>query len=575
MNKLKKSISALSVFGLLVVGLSACGGGDQPSATGAPISFQGCEPQSPLIPTLTNEVCGGDILDGIFEGLVSYTIPTEAEPSKAVLNEAESITPNADNTVYTIKIKPGLKFSDGTDITADDYITAWNYGATFSNAQLSGSFFNVIKGYDEMQPDETKGKEAKDENGDDTLTYDDSYLSTLPTELSGLSKVDDLTIAVELSAPNSAFFTRLGYTAFYPVPSEAYASDETVKAQGEKPVSNGAYIVSEWNHNDIIKLVPNPQYSGPNPAQNDGIDYKVYEDENAAYADLQSGNLDVVKQVPANAFETYTTDPGVQPITEPSTVFQSFTIPGNLKHFGEDEEGILRRQAISMAIDRQTIIDNIFAKLRDPAKDFSAPPINGYSASLKGVENITYNAEKAKELWAKADKISKYEDTFILGYNGDSSHKDWVDATINSIKQTLGIKAEGQGVATFAQFREQISKREFKGAFRSGWQADYPHIENYLEPLYSTAAADGHGSNDGDYKNPEFDKLLTAAAGEPDQAKALALYQQAEEILLNDLPAIPLWNPQVNAGVGEKVELTSAKVTFKGTIAFPTLKFKA
>lgn len=572
---MKNRLKAISIFAILILTvstLSSCGESDSDNSTQI-IKFQGCEPQRGLIATDTNEVCGGDILDEIFDPLVKYTLPAPSAPSKAEINAdvAESITPNSDSSVWTIKLKSGQVFSDGTPIVSDDYIDAWNYGAYGPNGQLSASFFEIIKGYDQMQLSEDDIAKNSDEDG--TITGED-FTKPKADKLSGLKKIDDLTFEITLSEPNPMLIDMLGYSSFQPVPHTIFQGTEQevkdkVKAQGEKPVSNGPYVVNEWTHKDEIVLLPNPNYKGSTPAQNAGIDYKIYDDENAAYADLQAGNLDVVKQVPQNAFGTYKTDTTVQEVTQPSTVFQSFTIPYWLDHFKNDKEGKLRRAAISKAINRETVINQVFDGLRKPTKDFSAEPIAGYSASLKGNDVLTFDPTGAKELWKQADAISKYTGTFKIGYNGDSGHKAWVDAVAGQIKNNLGISAEGYAVATFAQFRDQVVKHEIEGAFRTGWQADYPNLENYLSPLYKTNAS----SNDGQYSNTKFDALLKEGISAKDSATSIAKFQAAEEVLLEDMPVIPLWNTEVNAAVSFNVDKTSVHTTFKGTIKMRDLTF--
>ena len=119
----------------------------------------------------------------------------------------------------------------------------------------------------------------------------------------------------------------------------------------------------------------------------------------------------------------------------------------------------------------------------------------------------------------------------------------------NSIKNTLGIDAAGRPYPTFAEARTEITNRTIQTAFRTGWQADYPGLFNFLGPIYATNA----GSNDGDYSSPEFDELLQKGSVETDTAKANEYYQQAQEILLQDLPATPLWYSNVTGGFGESV----------------------
>jgi oligopeptide transport system substrate-binding protein len=547
-KKIIKAVALCAVFSLAVVGLTGCSKKEAASDT---ISIRGCEPQNPLVPGNTNETCGGNVEAAAFSQLVYFDINDNNKP---VMEDAESITPNSDNTEYTVKLKSGLKFSDGSDLTAKNYVDTWNYNALATNAQLNSSFFEDIKGYDAVSSEKPTAK-----------------------TMEGLKLVDDTTFTITLDSPNSSYIYKIGATAFSPVPESALASKDALDAYGQKPVSNGPYKVDSWDHEKDIVLTPNEYYKGNNPAKNKGITFKIYQENDAAYADLQAGNLDFLDDVPASALGTFMSEPSIQGFEDPSSTFQSFTIPDTLPHFGKNEEGNLRRQAISMAINRQEIVDSsVFHGTRTPAKDFSSPVIAGYSDSLKGNEVLSYNPTKAKELWAEANKISNWGDTkFQISYNGDSSHKDWVDAVCNSIKNVLGIDASGNGIATFAQFRSEITNRQINTAFRTGWQADYPSIENYLVPIYSSAAADGKGSNDGDYKNPEFDKLLSDAAAETDQNKALELYQRAEELLLEDLPAIPLWNGQVDSAVSSKMDKESVKFTYNGTPNYSLLAHKA
>ena len=157
-------------------------------------------------------------------------------------------------------------------------------------------------------------------------------------------------------------------------------------------------------------------------------------------------------------------------------------------------------------------IDKVLNGNATAATEFTSPKTPGYSDSLKGADNLKFNASKAKELWAKADAISKYDGQLTFSYNADGGAKPLYDAVVNQLKNNLGIDAATNPIPTFQEFRDAVTNRQMKGAFRTGWQPDYPFAENYLWQLYSTAAADGNGSNDGDYKNPAFDDLCKQAA---------------------------------------------------------------
>ncbi|MBT1172163.1 ABC transporter substrate-binding protein [Bifidobacterium sp. MA2] len=476
------------------------------------ITSYASEPQNPLIPGNTNETGGGKPGDLLFARLVSFDAKGNAS------NEvAESITPNDDATQYTIKLKDGWKFTDGTPVTAESFTKAWSYVANAKNAQKCSSFFSTIAGFDDLQKDGLKGTE----------------------QLSGLKVVDDKTFTVDMSQPDATFPIKVGYLAFAPLPESFYKDP---KAFGQAPVGNGPYKFSKWDHNKEIDLVKNPDYKGNDVAKNDGITFKIYTSDTSAYADIQSGALDVMESVPASATKTFQKNPKVQAYNKAGSVSQTFTIPSSLEHFQTNtEEGQLRRQAISMAINRKQIVDKVLNGIGTPAKEFTSPLTPGYSDSIKGEENLEYNPTKAKELWAKAEAISKYDGQLTFAYNADGGAKPIYDAIVNQLKNNLGIDAATNPMPTFQEFRDAVTNRQIKGAFRTGWQPDYPSAENYLFQLYASAAADGKGSNDGDFKNADFDKLMDEAYAAKTTDEANKIYQQSQEILLQQLPAFPLY----------------------------------
>lgn len=515
--------------GVAAATLAACTGGssggsgsDGGSGTGEVVYANGTEPENPLIPTNTSEVGGGRVITSVFAGLVYYTADAKVENDLAESIESE------DNQTWTIKLKPDLKFSDGTPLTAKSFVDAWNFGANTANGQKSQSFFEPIEGFDKVS--------AEDATADLTL--------------SGLEATDDTTITVKLVSAQSDFPNRLGYSAYSPMPESAF---DDIEAYGEKPVSNGPYMVDSWTHDQEIVVVPNENYTGARKAKNAGITFTIYDSDETMYNDLESGNVDVVDQIPTSALSTFEDTLGDRAVNEPGAVFQSFTIAQNDPNFSGDA-GKIRRKAISRAIDRKTICDKLFYGTRAPATDFIAPVIPGGGATdIPGAEVLEFDAAEAKKLWAEAEAIQKFDGEFTLSYNADGPHKDWVEAVCNSIAENLGITAKPQPFPAFGDFREQITNRELKGAFRSGWQADYPSAYNFLGPIYSSAAADGKGSNDGDYKNPEFDQLLAEGLAAADEDAAIEKYKAAEAILMEDLPAIPLWYQNTFGGFSEAV----------------------
>lgn len=516
-NKALAFVAAACSLAMLLGGCGSSAKNAQTNGGKVIITVSNSEPQNELVPGNINENAGARPAM-----LVNSTLVTFDEKGNPVNEDAESITPNADATQYTVKVKKGKKFSDGTPITAESFVKAWSFVANAKNAQKCASFFQTIKGYADLQKDGTKGDE----------------------QLSGLKVVDENTFTVDLEQPDSVFPIKVGYLAFAPLPESFYKDP---KAYGEKPVSSGPYLFKSWDHNKQIEVMKNPDYDGPRKAQNDGVTFKVYTDGNAAYRDVQAGNLDMTDNIPDTQTKTFQKDTTVKAYNRPGSVIQQFTIPSSLPHFDvKTEEGKLRRQAISMAIDRKVIINKILNGTASPANEFTSPLTPGYKADLKGHENVEFNAKKAKELWAKADKISKYDGSLTFSYNADGNAKSVFDAVVNSLKNNLGIKAETTPIPTFQEFRNACAKRQIKGAWRAGWMPDYPSAENYLTQEFASVAADGNGSNEGDYKNPKFDDLLKkAASAKP--GEAIKLYQQANEILLKDLPSVPLFYSNAKA----------------------------
>lgn len=510
---------ALVATGSLV--LAACGGGgdDDSASTDAVITSYSVQPQNPLIPTNTNEVGGGNIVDLIFAGLISYTVDGESE------NEVAESIESEDNETWTVTLEEGWEFSDGSPVTADSFVDAWNYGADPENEQLSSYFFYPIEGTDDV---------GNTEEGADSI--------------SGLEVVDERTFTITLKQPESDFPGRLGYSAYFPLPASAF---DDMEAFGEAPIGNGPYVLDGLEDNVEARLLPNESYDGVRPAQNGGVTLKFYTDPDSAYSDVQAGNLDVLDQVPPSALTTFEDDDAIQAFNEPGSVNGTITIPSRLPGFGENEEGQLRRAAISKAINRQEVVDAIFDGSRIPSTDFSSPLMPGYTEDIEGNDVLEFDAEEAQDLWEQANEIAPFEGEFQLAYNGDGpGNKEWVEAVVNQLRNNLDIDAAPQAFATFAELREVVTDRSIESAFRTGWQPDYPSIYNYLGPIFGTGA----GSNDGDYSNPDFDRLLQEASGAQDDETRYELLAEAQAILMEDLPAIPLWNNSIVAAAADGVE---------------------
>lgn len=490
------------------------GGGD--AGAGGIITVNNTEPQKGLIPADTTEVGGGKVVDALWEGLVYYDADGVTQ-----MGVAESIeSQNDENTLWEVKLRDDAVFSDGTPVLAHNFVDAWNYAANVDNALGNQYFFSAIKGFSESEPVEA---------------------------LEGLTIVDDHTFTIEASPD---FPDRLGYSAYYPLPDVAF---EDMAAFGQNPVGNGLYMLDgddAWKHDVSISLVKNDSYVGPREVANDGIEFKVYASLDAAYTDLLANNLDVLDQIPDTSFAVFQDELGDRAINQAGALTTTLAISTSLEHFGMDEEGKLRRAALSMAVDRDEIIDVIFEGTNVPAVDFTSPVVDGFADDLAGMEKLEFNLDEAQKLWAEADAISPYEGTLEVATNTDGPHQVWVEAVANQWATNLGISAAPKLYPTFAAFLDDREADTVGGPFRAGWQGDYPGAYNYLQPLYYTDASSNHGF----YANPEVDQLLDEAVQESDHEARNAKLNEVQELLLEDMPSIPLWYQGTTGGFSENVD---------------------
>ncbi|AIA05718.1 ABC transporter substrate-binding protein [Streptomyces noursei] len=501
---------------------TGCGGGTAGPGGSAVVSASWGDPQNPLEPANTNEVQGGKVLEMLLRGLKRYDPETGA--AKNVLAEKIETT---DAQHYTVTLKRGWSFSDGEKVTAKSFVDAWNYGALLDNKQKNAPFFQYIDGFDKVHPD----------NGKPTAKT-----------LSGLKVKDDHTFDVTLNQKFSSWPDTLGYSAFMPLP-QAFFRDHA--GWLKRPVGNGPYLVDSYTKGSVLKMRKWKRYPGPDPAQNGGIDLRVYTDSETAYTDLQAGNLDLVDDIPASQLKNVRSDLGDRYLNQPAGIIQTLTFPMYDAHWGKPGMERVRR-GLSMAIDREQITKEIFQHTRTPATDWTSPVLGekgGFKEGLCG-DACVFDPAKARQLIKDGGGLPGGRMT--ITYNADTgSHKDWVDAVCNSINKTLGNDKAcvGNPVGTFADFRNQISARQLTGPFRAGWQMDYPLIQNFLQPLYYTNAS----SNDGKFSNPDFDKLVNQANAAPDTRQAVAKFQDAERILAREMPSIPLWYQNGSGGYSDRI----------------------
>lgn len=469
------------------------------------------EPES-LITTFVNEAQGFAVVHALYKGLIDYDATT-LQPVNVI---ARSIT-SPDETVWTIKLKSGFTFHNGEPVNSDAFIRAWNYGAYGPNAQDNAHFYDRIVGFDNMQavdPDGPDGPKPASE--------------PKASQLAGLRRIDDLSFEVRLSHPFSSFPLMLGYNAFYPM---AKACRDDLKACNDKPIGDGPFEMDGgWQHNQQIKVVRFDRYAGTK-AKLDRITFRIYDKVDTAYLDMNGGELDLLHRVPASKFKEAVARYGEQMIRRPSPEFNYLAVPYYVPQLADRRV----RQALSMAIDRQPIIDALFDGQFTPARGVIAPVVQGSRADAC-TQTCSYDPQRARTLlaqaggWPRGTKLQ-------LWCNAGGGHDKWLQAVGDQLKQNLGIDYEIHCDLQFPQYLHKLDERQMTGPFRLRWAMDYPSPENYIKPMYTRGAP----GNFSDYVNPAVDDLVRKGDLAPSLAAAIPYYQRAEDLVLTDLPVIPLW----------------------------------
>jgi oligopeptide transport system substrate-binding protein len=529
LSKRNSSLVATAIAAALL--MTACGsdeGGEEGSAPegGGSFSIYIGEPENPLIPGNTSETEGGQVVDSIWTGLVQYDHKTN-EP--AFTGVAESIESD-DATNWTVTLKDGWTFHDGTPVNAESFVNAWNYIAYSPNAQGNSYFFNDIAGYADLQaPTDAEGNPTGD---------------PAATEMSGLKVVDDLSFTVELSSPYAQWPTKVGYTAFFPMP-QAFFDDPA--GFGEQPIGNGPFKADEpFVPGQGITLTRFDDYAGEDKANADEVKYVVYAEVDTAYTDLQGGNVDIIDTLPPDAISSAKDEFGDRYIETVQGDITSLGFPTYDPRFADPQV----RRAFSMAIDREAITKAIFDGTRTPATSFLNPVINGYRDDA--CDACELNVEEANRMLDEAgfDRSQPVD----LWFNGGAGHDAWMEAIGNQLRDNLKVDYVLRGELDFSEYLPLRDAKGMTGPFRDGWIMDYPTAENFLGPLYTTAALPPAGSNNSFYSNPEFDALVTKGNAASNDEEAIAAYQAAEDILVRDMPEAPLWYRLNQGAHSEKVD---------------------
>ncbi|QES43624.1 MULTISPECIES: ABC transporter substrate-binding protein [Streptomyces] len=504
-----KSAKWVAIAGVVALTATACGGGDSDNNGSGKVdpkgivSYANGEPQNALQPSNTMEAYGSVVIDSLFTGLVHYD-----KKGDITYENAESVTPDKDSKVWTVKLKPGWKFHNGEAVTAKSYVEAWNWAADPANGQQNSAWYRDIEGYDDVHPEKGKAKKKA---------------------MSGLKVVDDNTFTITLKSGIPYYAYKLVYAPFYPLPSAALKDP---KKYGEAPVGNGPYKFEKWDHKKVISVRAFDGYKGANKPKNGGVDFKAYNKDTAAYADLKSDNVDSMPIVPNSEIANFKQDFGDRAIDMDFSALNTVNFAFYTKQWKDIDVKVL--QGLSMAIDRDTIAKTVFHGTRESATGWVAKGVKGYQDDACG-EYCKFDAKKAKQSIKDGGGVPGNK--IQIQYNADQPHKDWVVAVCNSITNATGVKCVGDPVTDFAADTEIRDQKKVKSMYRSGWVLDYPFNGNFLADLYGT----GVDGNKGGFSDKKFDKLTKEADAAKTIDESAKLYQQAEKELVNTFPGIPLW----------------------------------
>lgn len=487
--------------------LAACnGGGDGPddpngdngdngeAVQGGEFSVYQCQPQN-LITGNSTEVCGSAVLEQLYSGLTSV----DWESGEALPLVAQSW--DSDDAInWTFTLNEDFTFHNGDPVTAQTFVDTWNWVVDPDNAQQNANFYDNIAGYDEVVAGDAE-------------------------ELSGVQATDEFTLEIELTEPFSPFPQMLSYTGFYPLPDEAF---EDIESFQNAPIGNGRYEMDgEWVHDQEIAMTRYEDWAGEDPGLADRIVWSIYSDLNTAYLDVQAGELDLIPNVSPERIATAEADFGENTMQTPTSSFEFLGIPLYQEELDDPDV----RHALSMAIDRETLIETIFDGARVPATAVIPPALDQHREDA--CEYCSFDPEAAADLYEAAGGPSEV----TLTFNSGVGHEEWTEAVANMWQENLPIDSVNFESLEFAQYLDLQDDGEVPGPFRLGWVLSYPSPQYAMEPIYGT----GGSSNYTEYSNEDFDDLIAQANAELDLDAASATYQAAEDQMLEDMPVIPLW----------------------------------
>lgn len=464
----------------------------------------GSEPAS-LDPHKVESDVEFNIISDLFEGLVSVSPAGEIQPRLAEKWE------NKENTVWTFHLRPGITWSDGTAITAQDIVWSWQRLVS----PLTASPYSSYPGNMHI----VNAKEiAEGKKAPETL---------------GVKAVDDATLEVTLTQPNAAFLAMLAHPSLVPIDKVLVNRFGEQWTKPEHIVTSGPYKLSAWVVNERIVAERNPRYWDNQHTVINRVTWLPIHSEAADVNRYKAGEIDIVYTVPINQFAQLKKTMGDQLNVSPQLATYYYEFNTTRPPFNDPRV----RLALNMALDKDIIAEKVLGQGQRPAWLISQPDIGG--VKLQNPEYASWPREKriaeAKKLLSEAGYSDSHPLVFNLLYNTSESHQRVAIAASSMWKKNLGVEAKLQN-QEWKTMLDTMHTHNFD-AVRYAWIADYDDAATFLNNFRT-----GDSENTSQYSNPAYDEALKNAAKASDGVTRGKYYQQAEDLLAKDVPAVPVYH---------------------------------
>ncbi|MBM1221500.1 peptide ABC transporter substrate-binding protein [Ponticoccus sp. SC2-23] len=456
-------------------------------------------------PQLIQDVSGSEVARDLFEGLMNEDAEGNVIPGVATGYEVSE-----DGLVYTFTLREDAKWSDGVQVTAQQFVDGIKRAADPATASEYAWFLGVTG----------------------IVNAEAVTAGEMPVDALGVRAIDDLTLEITIDAPRPYFPQTTTFPTLFPARLDVIEANGDDWTDPANIVSNGAYVLEEYVPQERLVRVRNEMYWNNDATIIDQVTALIINDENAALTRYLAGELDMT-DIPAGQFPRLSEEYPDQAISFPNSC--SYYYMFNLSDSGlEALQDVRVRQALSMAVDRDIIVDNVLAGGQRAAYTFTHWAIPGWEVPDIPMANMTQaeRNEQAKALIAEAGYGEDNPLEVEIVYNTSDSHRAIAVAISQMWKQTLGVEATlaNQEWATYLDTRGEQNYEIARG----GWCADYAEPSTYLD-LFTTTSS----YNDGKYSNAEVDALMQEAKLSEDP---LPLYQRVEEIAAADAAIIPIYH---------------------------------